>query len=520
MKNKTIVLNIIVMLMLILSACTTSAPSSTSEEDTSPEVEETEASTEEIDEEEVAEVSEEPAELTLIFPTFRELPEDMEKVQEELDRITLEKINATVKLEPLSIGVYQEQTNLMLTSGESFDLLWTSISMNFQSYADSGLLYPLDDLIDQYGDGVLTAVGEDYLQAAMVSEELFGVPTIRDMAANTEFTMRADIVDEYNIDISQIDSLESLEAILEVVYENEPEMAPLIPNVIGGTILDTYLPYDPLGDTMGVLMDYGQNFEVVNLFETEEYESWVKLIREWYVSGYILEDIATSTSDKYTILGNDAGFGYVARAKPGWIAQETAATGGMDFYSVEFGSAFANTSTVANVMWSIPYASENPDKAMQFLNLLYSDAEVFNLIVYGIEGEHFVKVSDNIIDYPEGVTADTVSYDLGYGWLFGNQFLMYIREGEDPNLWNDMKTFNDNAIKSQAMGFVFDNSSVKNEVAAVTNVLDQYQLGLETGTIDPETELPKFIQALKDAGIEMIIAEKQTQLDAWAAGSN
>ena len=37
------------------------------------------------------------------------------------------------------------------------------------------------------------------------------------------------------------------------------------------------------------------------------------------------------------------------------------------------------------------------------------------------------------------------------------------------------------------------------------------------GSLDPETELPKFQQSLKDAGIDEIIAEKQKQLDAWAA---
>ena len=56
-------------------------------------------------------------------------------------------------------------------------------------------------------------------------------------------------------------------------------------------------------------------------------------------------------------------------------------------------------------------------------------------------------------------------------------------------------------------------------MAAVQSVFDQYRLPLENGVIDPDENLPKFIQALKDAGIDTVIAEKQRQLDEWAAAN-
>lgn len=77
--------------------------------------------------------------------------------------------------------------------------------------------------------------------------------------------------------------------------------------------------------------------------------------------------------------------------------------------------------------------------------------------------------------------------------------------------------FNNNAIQSKALGFVFDSTAVKTEMAAVKAVMDEYRLSLENGTIDPKENLPKFRQALKDAGIDTVIAEKQRQLDEWSA---
>ena len=36
-----------------------------------------------------------------------------------------------------------------------------------------------------------------------------------------------------------------------------------------------------------------------------------------------------------------------------------------------------------------------------------------------------------------------------------------------------------------------------------------------TGAINPDTELPKFLEELEYAGIDQVIEEKQKQLDVW-----
>ena len=41
-----------------------------------------------------------------------------------------------------------------------------------------------------------------------------------------------------------------------------------------------------------------------------------------------------------------------------------------------------------------------------------------NLLTWGIEGEHYVKVegSDNVITFPEGVDGSNSPYHLNIGW--------------------------------------------------------------------------------------------------------
>ena len=63
----------------------------------------------------------------------------------------------------------------------------------------------------------------------------------------------------------------------------------------------------------------------------------------------------------------------------------------------------------------------------------------------------------------------------------------------------------------------FDVTDVSTEFSAVSAVIEQYSDSLDAGAVNPEEALPEFRKALKDAGIDAVIAENQRQLDEWAA---
>ena len=62
-------------------------------------------------------------------------------------------------------------------------------------------------------------------------------------------------------------------------------------------------------------------------------------------------------------------------------------------------------------------------------------------------------------------------YGLNQGWSFGNQLISYAWEtvGTD-DYYEEMKAFNESAVTSKAVGFIFDSSPVKSEVAALDSV--------------------------------------------------
>jgi putative aldouronate transport system substrate-binding protein len=147
---------------------------------------------------------------------------------------------------------------------------------------------------------------------------------------------------------------------------------------------------------------------------------------------------------------------------------------------------------------------------MQFLNLFNTDKYLYNLITQGIEGRHYTKIDANYIK-----PVPNSSYQPNADWMYGNQFLAYLKEGQNLSDWEDTKKINAGAKPSPALGFSFDTTSVAVEMASVNSVISEYIPSLGSGAVDPDRVLPEFLERLRNAGSRRIINELQRQLDAW-----
>ena len=448
-------------------------------------------------------------------------PADLKEVEAEANKYLAEKAGIQVELYPLSYSEYNEQVNLMITSNEKLDVM-TELSTTFTNDVAANKLLPLDDLLDQYGADAKENLG-GYVDGCKVGGKIYALPSIRDMAASYGVVLRTDAVEATGMNVDDIKTTDDLTNLFAAMKEARPDNALIVPQTMSMTIYNSlFIDYDSLGNSVGVLMDCGQgDMTVVNLFDTDEYEQNLRVIRDWYQKGYILSDVATNTDDGKTLMNADKIVGITNNLKPGMAGQVAANWGGVPATVIEIFPALRTTAQVQSVSMAIPITCKDTEAAMKFLNLVYSDPYLINLLDNGIEGKHYVKTDvDNVITFPEGVDASNSGYCNYDGWMRGNQLLSYVWEGDEPTLYEQMKEFNDNAKQSKAFGFTFDASNVKSEMAAITNVLAQYQTALEDGTLDIDENLPKFRQALKDAGIDKVIEEKQNQLDAWVAENN
>ncbi|RCX09913.1 putative aldouronate transport system substrate-binding protein [Anaerobacterium chartisolvens] len=514
MKRKISLIALLMAILMVFSACG-SGGSNSKEADSS----EATASTANAAEKTKAETQGPPVDLTMAFLVTGSIPADLQLVEDEVNKIVTPAINAKIKLMPLNFGAAMQQYNLMLSSGEKLDLMIT-FPTTYTSLVGQGRIQEIGPLLDEYGQGVKDALG-NYLKGSMVNGKIYGVRPISEIGGNGGFVVRKDIVDKYGIDLSGIKTFSDIGNVLKAIKDKEPNAYPLGISSQGMSILqvEASFKYDTLSDSFGVLMDYGQDLKVVNYFESQEYKDKLKLMRDWYQKGYIMQSIATSKEDQHTLIKTGKVYSYISPSKPG-IATQESAQNGYDCYVQEYSKPFASTFNVSLWQWVVPVSCKTPDKAVQMLNLMYTNADLENLLAWGIEGKHYEKKSDGTIGFPSGVTDKTSGYFTNQPWMFGNEFLTHVWTGNPADIWEQTKKFNESAVISKAMGFAFDSTSVKSEVVALNNIWQQYRMGLENGAVDPEKIYPQFISKLKAAGIEKVIAEKQKQLDAWAQQNN
>lgn len=450
----------------------------------------------------------ESVELKYYFLTASGSMSDLPMIEEALNEYIEPLIGATVDMTIINVGSYADQVGLMVRTGEPVDLVF-GFQAEMLSYVSQSAVLPLDDLLEEYGQGIIEAVGRDVLDSCKQQGVLYSIPTLKDMAAGRVFLYNQAVADELGLDFSNVKSEQDLTEIFAIVKE-KTDLVPFAGAGGANKIWENW-SWDTLGDSLGVLMDGGAEPTVVNLFETDYYKELAMLSREWYLNGYLISDYATSEDTWSARMINKTSFGAINANKPGGLV-EIQNTVGYELGQVEILEEFAMTGNVLNTNWMIPTGSEHPEKAMQFLNLMYSDPYVSSLLINGIEGVHYTTDEDGFITS----TPDS-GYINSHPWAQGNQFISKVYAGNDADVWDQQREYNENARKSVAFGFVFDNSNVTDEITACNNVVAKYRASIECGSVDPEVALPEFNAELKSAGIDTIIAEKQAQLDAWLA---
>jgi putative aldouronate transport system substrate-binding protein len=400
---------------------------------------------------------------------------------------------------------------MLASPSEQLDIFYLGAAL-YQSSLSRGQLVPLNDLLASKGQDLARAVGSLYLQAGQQNGVQYGIPAIHDMASGLGFLIAKEYVDKYKLDISSVKNLEDITPILAEIKRNEPSFYPLSMNV--GNEVTRSLNYDNISDNFGVLMVDNQD-TVVNLFETPQYRQRLELYRSWFQAGYISPDAAVSNETAVSVMRAGKACAQFTANKPGIVIENELSTGrSLEFADIT--NAVLTTGGVQGVMWAIANNSKNPEKAMELLNLQFTDPVLVNLINYGIEGEHYVKRPDGTIGFPPGITALNAKYNLSMDWQLGNNYLSYPWEGKPADLAAQLKAFNDRAVVSPAYGFSFDNSRVLPQISALTAVADQYRRALETGSADLSL-LDEFNAKLKAAGLADVMAEKQRQYDAWRA---
>ena len=411
---------------------------------------------------------------------------------------------------------------LWLTQGKRIDLMMLNYQ-DIQSYVKNGQLLALDDLIEQYGVEIQAIIdsGYDLTSGTTAGGSVYGLSVASDgggVGGGLWITRRCLEEAGFHYDADHICTMEELDALFARLKELYPNQYPL-GQLTAGNTFSTYQYFfgidNPFGsgDASGSLDS--KTGQVINFYETDRYREYLSWMRKWYMSGYIYPDAAYTGFSAIELLksGDILSIPHISRPQV-FSADDV----GEEVVCLTLSEVVQTYGGSRGMFWVIPATCQDPVKAMKFLDLMYSDQRIVNLFVWGEEGRdyRYLDRDEGVIAYPEDVTIETAEYYNPLG-LYGDMRLAYSLTSNELK-----KQLKDYAAKTvqvgrEYAGFLFDETPVATQAWQVRQVLSHYLPVLESGCVELEGNYEAFLSALREAGINTIIAEKQRQLNEWLA---
>ena len=441
-------------------------------------------------------------------PTLR----DVTSVENAINAYLKDKINATVKIHRLENAQYSEKLSNMIQVGEYFDICFaTNWMLNYEVNAENGAFVALDDLFNTYLPKSYEMLDPTVLDCVKVNDKVYALPVIKESVDCLGWVYRKDLADKYNIDMSKIKSYDELEPVALMIKENEPD----IKYPIDWAVDTCPSALSDMSIIQGVNLGYvrgDDSFTIVNRLERPEMIKEFEKARRFYKEGLIKEDILTNSSDYIQRLKNGQAFCALMGVKPGKV-EEILPNANYEFAQVYVEEPTRPINAGISSMNAISATSKNPARVARFLELLNTDEYLSNLVIFGIEGKHYEKLSDNMVrQIPDS------GYSLAESrWMLGNAFQGYLVEGDDPEKNEKLKEFDKNAKPNPLSGFRFVTESVQAEIAACAAVEIQYNNQVTLGAMEPGPVVEKYLADLKAAGIDTIKEELQRQVTEYMA---
>ncbi len=441
------------------------------------------------------------------------------EVEEAVNAITLPAINCKVDIQNVWISEVANTTSMGAAGGEKMDLIHVATLQQIGSMAGQGILYDMnqDNLLQTRGKKLVELYG-DLLEVGNVNGQQLAVPADIWTARAFGFYYNKNMAEELNITVPEETDMDGLEKALYAVKEKKPDMNPYYTGSGENLLLGYYTSYEAYGGSnapYGAVMDSSADTTVVNLYATDLFKDYCLKMYNWKKDGIMSGD-TTDTTTNQDYFKTNAIFAVPCEVSPAAKAVNDAQYPEISLGWTITGKQQKTFSTASAYMWGIASGSERPDKAMDFLNFLYENAEVANLMRYGIEGVNYTKIegSDRLVE-----TNGTYPVNFYHA---GNAREMYMAMPATETIFEESDAFENEAKVSPLLGYMFDSSAYQTETATITAAIGKYLPQLQSGASESEEAvlalIDEFNQKLEDAGINDVIKGNQEQLDAYLAG--
>lgn len=237
-------------------------------------------------------------------PRSLRLPTDSALIRQP--DIRPEEIGTHLNLIMVDGSQYQDKMNLMINTGDDWDLCFTAHCFDFYNHASKGAYADLTELLPKLAPETYSRIPEGLWKDVTVDGKILASPNYQQWgaAARKGFKFRSDIAKEVGFDWESVKDMDTLEA-LNVIGDFIGKALELHPDMIGwetaegGTLWKSdalYWDMESVGDsqTPGWIRYEDPNI-VINQFATDEFMEYCKIMRDRYEKGYVRKDGSTVT---------------------------------------------------------------------------------------------------------------------------------------------------------------------------------------------------------------------------------
>ncbi len=460
---------------------------------------------------------------------------DDSAVLEKVNEYIADKVGAKLEVIWGTWGDFdQKAADALMSADETVDMVFTcSWSANeYNTYAKNGYFVKLDDLIAEHGAELVAAIPASLMQAATIEGAegmgIYAVNGYKDFATQNCWDVNVTLLNELGYTLDQVKEMSFYdfgELFAKAKEVKGDSFYPFLvePMVLERMVTNSIIVAGDAGSTnllslymnpADVSADGAYGNVLLNKFATPEYKAFVEKMHEYYEAGYVNPALAVAETSNDTRTNTQLKAEYLIDTQSYALGYEYTASAerGIEVAFIPCTDPYVDTTASQGAMVAINSASNYPVESFKFLSLLNSDPYLMTLLNYGVEGIHYTKNADGLIEFTEK-RADYTPWTNG----MGNVTILPDTAAEGAGFRKSFVEYYGGAKAIPSLGFVFDNTSVANEMAALGNVAAQYALALDAGAVDPATELPAFLAALEAAGMQTYLDAANAQLEAYLA---
>ena len=431
----------------------------------------------------------------------------------------LEKLNISIDQHYVNSGDWANTVPVAISAGERIDVCTGFGGMGITRAYSKGLLMDITDILPVYAPELNELVAP-YIGTYTYQGRIFGVPTIRNYAKNGYILLNEELLDEVGAteQARNMKSWSDYEAVMKIFKEKYGDANGIYATrgktgdwICGnyscvGDSFDSYVLFDNLNDATSTIYTDMDG----NVLMYQEQPGWIneaKIMADWMQKGYVWPDSPITSEFVDDTMKQKLVFSFVSGSEFGVDVVKSNSMG-FKVMAVQTVGALIKTSQPTFTGMVVPYTSEEPEAAMRFLNLLYTDSTLMNYLIWGVEGKDYELV-DGQVKHPEGTDHYT-----GVDWMHGNSFLLLPLYGNGSDFYTKAKEINDTSALSPYMGFALDSTELENYIADIGAVNDQYTGSMQGGLYTPEL-YDEYLAKLEVANVRGYLDEVQKQLTAW-----